>query len=190
MAFEPGNEIGGYRLELELGSGGFGAVWRAQHLGSGRTVAIKILTQSESQASNSILRHDIELLAGTAAAPEPPGNRVREFVLLERQALASPEQRDFWSRRIADSVFLEIPRGRAAEPADDLAERRIGFFEVAISDAVSAGVARLARSSAVPVKSVLLAVHLRALAALAGQPDVLTLMTSSGRPETSRRGPG
>jgi amino acid adenylation domain-containing protein len=131
-----------------------------------------------------LFRDYFALLEGKDAAPEPPANRVREFVLLERQSLASAEHREFWSRRIADSVFLEVPRGRAAGSAD-LAERRIGLFEVPISDEVSAGVARLARSSAVPVKSVLLAVHLRALALLAGQPDVLTLVTSSGRPETS-----
>lgn len=78
IAVEAGTEIGGYRLELELGSGGFGSVWRAQHLGSGRTVAIKILTEANFQGMAGLMRHDIEVLAGAAAQTSEHLTRVLE----------------------------------------------------------------------------------------------------------------
>src|SRR5207248_10618801 len=54
---------------------------------------------------------------------------------------------------------------------------------VPLSEAVSDGLRRLALSLAVPVKDVLLAAHLRLLALLGNQTDVVTCVVSGGRPE-------
>jgi len=66
-SFDAGSEVSGYRLEVQLGSGGFGSVWRAQHLASGRTVALKVLAEAIAQSASGLLRHEIEVLAGAAA---------------------------------------------------------------------------------------------------------------------------
>ena len=55
---------------------------------------------------------------------------------------------------------------------------------VPLSEQVSEGLEKLALSTAVPIKSVLLAAHLRVMSLLNGQPDVLTCLSSSGRLES------
>ena len=130
-----------------------------------------------------LFRDYFSLLAGEVAVLAAPSARMVDFVALERQALASPECRGYWDRLVTDSSFLELPRRPGAGVA---VEPRVGSREIPLGPEASEGLVRFARSSAVAVKSVLLAAHLRVLAFLKGQPDVLTLMTSSGRPETSR----
>ncbi len=115
---------------------------------------------------------------GDSGAP-PPAASFREFVALEREALASPAARAFWEETLEDSVSAVppawdgegVPGARSqgvvlpAELADDLG--------------------RLARQAGVPLKSVLLAAHLRVMAAEAGTDDVTTGVVSNGRPEGS-----
>jgi len=120
-------------------------------------------------------------LGGDDLELSAPDTRVRDFVVLERQAMEDPAAREHWSRVVTDAPFLELPRGRRGEVA---ASDRVGIREIAISEAVAAGLSKLVRATAVPMRSVLLGAHLRALALLAGREEGMTLVTSTGRPET------
>jgi amino acid adenylation domain-containing protein len=117
--------------------------------------------------------------APDSASPVP----FREFVALERQALESETQAEYWLARLADYQRVALPPWswmRAAEiPAG------VDPGQVVISAETSTGLQQLARAADVPLKSVLLAAHLRVLSLLSGQTDVVTGLVSNGRPETS-----
>ena len=124
----------------------------------------------------------LALLRGLPSPFTPPASSYRDFVVLERQAMASEESRRFWLDLMADSPFLEIPRRLPA--AEEGAKRGVINEMVPLDDEVTEGLHRLARKSAVPFKNVLLAAHLKALSLLAGERDIVTSLTSSGRLET------
>ncbi len=118
--------------------------------------------------------------AGIPAAP-PLEASFRDFVAIEQHALADAATRDYWARQIADAAVLTLPRWEPA--AADSAAQRVYGFDVPIPADVSAGLKALAKEIGIPLKSVLLAAHLRVLAALGGNTDVLTGFIANSRPE-------
>jgi amino acid adenylation domain-containing protein len=124
-----------------------------------------------------LLRDYAQRLAGMPGGIEPPRTRFRDAVALERLAVASSEHRDYWERNIRGAAMTLLPRGGEAQHGRD------GVHEVAVAPAVSGGLKEAARAIGVPLKSVLLAVHLRVLSFLCNQADVVTGVVSNGRPE-------
>jgi amino acid adenylation domain-containing protein len=109
----------------------------------------------------------------------PPAVAFREYVALERAALASPEVQAFWEERLADVEPTLLPRwpaGGADAPA------RL-HHSLEIQPEIHAGLRRLEREAALPFKSLVLAVHLKALSLLAGRSEVTTGVVLHGRPE-------
>ncbi len=107
-----------------------------------------------------------------------PRSSYREFVALERAALASPENQGFWERELEGFTAARLPRlgvspGRGG----------VGTRPVRLSPEVCAGLMRLAASEALPLKSVLLAAHAKAMGAATGRADVMTGLLANGRPE-------
>jgi amino acid adenylation domain-containing protein len=111
--------------------------------------------------------------------PPPPANFFKDYVTLERRALASEENRRFWHEKLDGSSALVLPR--RTTPMPEGARRTL--LEVAVSEETSEGLKKLAQLAAVPLKSVLLAAHLRVMSLLGGQQDVLTGVVTHGRPE-------
>ncbi len=132
----------------------------------------------------SALFHDyLARLAGTQSETPSPPPVFREFVRLERAALAAEATRAFWSGQVrnAEPCFLPrwpVPAGATAGEAVDRA--------VPIPDAVGYGLRQVARAAGVPLKSVLLAVHMKVMGHATGRPDPCTGLVANGRPE----GPG
>ncbi len=122
------------------------------------------------------------LLDGEAPAAETAlASTFREYVELERHTLESAEARDFWRRLLTDAESTTLPRRTGPQPG------ATGVFMVKASPPadVADRLRRLARSAAVPLKSVLLAAHIRVLSYLTGRPDPVTGVVSHGRPERS-----
>jgi amino acid adenylation domain-containing protein len=122
------------------------------------------------------------LLDGQEVPAEPPPlTTYRDFIRLERQALESPEQKEFWAERLSGAAPTVLPRWPAAER--DAAASRMRRQRIRIPSEILDGLQGLARRAGVPLKSVLLAAHLKVLSLVSGREDVLTGLVSNGRPE-------
>jgi microcystin synthetase protein McyA len=118
----------------------------------------------------------------TPPLPPPPIVSFRDVVALERQALQSEEHRQFWARMIAGADVTLVPRWSPARPPLD-AVRQLQRHSIALSADLGEALHLVAQSLGVPIKSVLLAAHIRALALLSGQNAVMTGLVSNSRPE-------
>ncbi|MFL6332078.1 MAG: amino acid adenylation domain-containing protein [Pyrinomonadaceae bacterium] len=122
------------------------------------------------------------LLRGEAVAVvPPPSSPFRNFVALEQEAIASSECREFWNRLLSDSSYTKLPR--LAEAAAHASGSRTRHHELNIPTEVSDKLREMSLSAAVPLKSALLAVHLKVISVLTGRPDVITGLITHGRPE-------
>jgi amino acid adenylation domain-containing protein len=118
---------------------------------------------------------------GQAADAEPAvDNHLRNFVGLEREALRSPESRDFWLRVLDGAESTNVPRRPGAVDTDDF---QVVLRDVALPSGLTQRISALADSLSVPFKDVLLAAHLKVLSLVSGQPEVTTGYEHSGRPE-------
>ena len=115
---------------------------------------------------------------GHAAPPVPPAPRVSfaDYVELERRALAYDELRAAWTARVAEAP-ARLPRDpHPGAPG-------VRQAEVPLAPGLTAALRAAAGRAGVPLKSLLLAVHLRVVAALAGAAGATTGITTNGRPE-------
>jgi amino acid adenylation domain-containing protein len=127
-------------------------------------------------------RYVARLRGDAASVLEPPKTTFRDYVALERASLKGTADRDYWVGHLADSVPTIVPRWpdrapRAAGPA-------VTTATVRLTPEVSAGLAGVAARVGVPLKTVLLAGHLRVLALVANVRDAVTGVVTHGRPGT------
>ena len=123
------------------------------------------------------------LLLGTTggSAAVLPQSAFRDFVALERASVASEEHQRFWKEKLSDCTIAVLPRWQKFPREARI--RQICTQKVAIPPEISEGLKQLANWAGVPLKSVLLAAHLRVLSLLCGQSDVLAGLVANGRPE-------
>ncbi|MFJ4184897.1 amino acid adenylation domain-containing protein [Kitasatospora sp. NPDC089509] len=126
-----------------------------------------------------LLERHTALAADPGAPPAaPPGSAFRDFVAVEREAADDPEALDYWRAKL-DGVSGVLWEG--AGSTHELART----VERVLPDAPGQ-LRRVADAAAVPVKSVALAAHLRALQRITGRDRVTTGLAMNGRLE--RRG--
>jgi non-ribosomal peptide synthetase component F len=110
----------------------------------------------------------------------PLNTSYRNYVALENEAAESDVCREFWTGLLAGSAKTVLPRF----PIEQKPEAHNSRAHVVLIPAdVSEGVKRAARAASVPVKSVLLAAHLKVLSILSGQQDVMSGLVTNGRLE-------
>jgi amino acid adenylation domain-containing protein len=116
-----------------------------------------------------------------AALLPPPALGYRDFVALEREAVASADARRFWLQQRDAITPQQLPRWWPARGG----RRQVQVHEIPGAAQLTDGVKRLATQLHVPVKTVLLAAHLHAQSVLHGGPEVLTGLVANGRPEAA-----
>ncbi|SEH02588.1 amino acid adenylation domain-containing protein [Nonomuraea solani] len=138
-------------------------------------------------------------LTGDRVPVARPGAAFRELVAAERAAVAAPETRDFWHAQVSDAPDTRLPRlpGKLDRGQHDPGPHDPGPHDSGQHSEAGAEVLRLplaaevvdrlgavARELAVPLRTVLLAVHLRVLALVTGESEVMTGLVTHSRPES------
>jgi amino acid adenylation domain-containing protein len=136
---------------------------------------------SVASATSELFHLYSTLLKGEGEVAPMPSVTFRDYVALERRALASEQSRDYWARHLDGATPSRLPR--LTPPAQLAANVEPIRHEVHIPAEVSDGLKRLAAEAGVPVKSVLLAAHLRVMSLLTGRDDVVTGFVMNGRSE-------
>lgn len=113
-----------------------------------------------------------------AAAVQPPSSDYNQFIALEQRALHSPAARRHWKRELRGMKASPLPRTGCG---DGQLEPEVLPVDVTL---MLQELTEVARGSGVSLKHVLLAAHLRVLAAATGEREVLTGVVGHGRPET------
>jgi amino acid adenylation domain-containing protein len=118
----------------------------------------------------------------TAFITGTPRVTFAEYVALEREVVGDEKARRYWAEKLDGSAVTVVPR-RLAGNAEGT--HRFGRREAPVDADTSEGLKRVAGEAGVPLKSLLLAAHLKVLGFVSGTSDVTTGLVSNGRPEES-----
>jgi len=117
---------------------------------------------------------------GGVARPRPRQSRFRDFVTLERRAIASDASRRFWQEQVdglPSAAFADRPA--AADDAVQGVARLSATMDTILLDKALSLAARLG----VSVRTVLLSLHLTILGLLTSEGEIVTGVVVNGRPE-------
>ncbi|RKG94728.1 amino acid adenylation domain-containing protein, partial [Corallococcus sp. CA053C] len=129
---------------------------------------------------SELMRLYVASLDGATPVEPPPATTYRDFVALERAALASEASRSFWARELGR--LERAPLAHWPLPSGELPGQHLRIiFPVAAE--VFTGLKQIASETTLPLKSVLIAAHARVVALLTGRDQVVTGIIANGRPE-------
>jgi amino acid adenylation domain-containing protein len=139
---------------------------------------------SEASLITELVQEYEKALSGTAPEENRLDANYRDYIALERRTLASAESLAFWKRMLEGHVATPVPLQHWREEESRNSTFEAPVQEIAISEDTQNRLQRTARDMGVPLKTVLLAAHVRALQVLSGQDDVTTGVVLNGRLET------
>ncbi len=124
-------------------------------------------------------------ITGDGDFVEPPSLQVnyRDFVEMELAAVADPAHQQYWADKLADCTILRLPRMQPQVETDHTVAPSLKAVRINLSEEVYAGLQALMHAASVPMKSVLLAGHVKVMSLASGERDILTGIPSNGRPE-------
>ncbi|MBB5016751.1 amino acid adenylation domain-containing protein [Chitinivorax tropicus] len=122
-------------------------------------------------------------LTGDSTFVEPPPLQVsyRDFIEKELAAVADPAHQQFWSDWLDDCTVLRLPRLPGYQQHSH--DPSLKAIRLSLPESVYAGLQRLMHAASVPMKSVLLAGHIKVMSLISGETDILTGIPTNGRPE-------
>ncbi|HFG7806485.1 TPA: amino acid adenylation domain-containing protein [Salmonella enterica subsp. enterica serovar Java] len=113
--------------------------------------------------------------------PFKPQQEYRDFIVQEQAAIRDDAQRRYWQQTLADCTLLRLPH--QAQDATPGAAPRLKSLSFTLDDTVYQGMRQLMQQLGVPLKSVLLAAHVKVMSVFSGEPDILTGIPTNGRTE-------
>ena len=132
-----------------------------------------------------LLQRYVQYLASeTVSALKVPDINYKDFIAQEQQAIASPQLREFWQQYLSNLEVSTLPRLNIQKLNTTSLQRKLKRVSITIDEQLSNKIRQLAKKAGVPLKTVLLAVHLRVLSFLSGQTEVVTGNVINGRLET------
>ncbi|HZI02844.1 MAG TPA: condensation domain-containing protein, partial [Archangium sp.] len=131
-----------------------------------------------------LFEHYLSHLQGTPPVVAPlPEQSFRDFIVMEREAMRGEATRAFWAGKVQGLVPGTLTRW--PHPAESLPASAFHQQRVHIPHELSETLKQVARRAGVPIKTVLLAAHVRVMGQLSAQRDVVTGLVCNGRPETA-----
>ncbi len=112
-----------------------------------------------------------------------PYNALRDLVVWEREAIKSESHQKFWQNKLNNISNSLLPAGLSVGDAKKTSDLKPFKQLTTLSPEISKALQALARSLSVPLKSVLLAAHLKVLGMLYGEQNITTGLVCSVRPE-------
>ncbi len=139
---------------------------------------------SDAFMVTELLSHYLSVVNGKSYVAPQPTVAFREAIALEQAALKNERFREFWLRYLDGAQLMKLPRLIGPIRADK-GVRNIVKFEIPVTRELSDSVKTLAERLGVPLKTLLLAAHLRVMSVFGGGKDVLSYTVGNGRPENS-----
>ncbi len=128
-----------------------------------------------------LLQDYAALREGSGKTIAPPRLHYREFIALEKSAIASLETRAFWQEKLSGAQIQMLPRWPKAMRKGG--HEQVRGPEIEFEENILSGLKHLAQTAGVPLKTVLLAAHQKVMSLLYGQTDVISGLVCNGRPE-------
>ena len=141
---------------------------------------------SDASLVTEIIRRYEARLRGEAWQADVIATRYRDYIALERAAIASQASQAFWLEHLRG---YEPTRPQRVAPLANITNVPAGdeledYVAIPIDQTVVAGLHEAARTAGATLKTVLLAVHMAALRTITGRADVATAWITHGRPES------
>ena len=107
----------------------------------------------------------------------------KDFIIQEQQAIANQEIRQFWRQHLSNLQVTTLPRLNVGSIAKEAQKRQLKRLSMTIDEELANNIRKLTKNIGVPLKTALLALHLRVLSFITGQKEVVTGNVINARPE-------
>lgn len=109
----------------------------------------------------------------------------KDFIVQEQKAIANQESRQFWLQYLSNLQVTTLPRLNTNTLAIESQKRQLKRLAITLNEELANNLRKLSKNLGVPLKSALLALHLRVLSFITGQKEVVTGNVINARPEIS-----
>jgi amino acid adenylation domain-containing protein/non-ribosomal peptide synthase protein (TIGR01720 family) len=120
---------------------------------------------------------------GIPALPSASGLEYSQFIALEKQALQDQKQKEFWQQQLLEIPFTKLPRLPIMTSWEFIP--KVGKVDITLTQTTSQGLKDISHDLGVPLRTVLLALHLHIISIFSGEEEIVTGLVSNGRPDTT-----